>query len=360
MCNGLHIFLVRSSEAEANVDTLYQICHNGDMVESFKEKRVLFPQGGQRAFIDKVEEKISIRRMAGLCSCSERTIRDWRREKFPLRRSCLLILCKHSGLPVPKKLEYRGVYDHVRRAGKMGGQAVMRKYGRVPSDEQYRKQRWADWWQKEGVFREYPILRAKPIRRPKASPLLAEFIGIVMGDGGITQRQVTITLHHTDDRAYAAFVTRLIKRLFGVTPRIYHAPKDSVLDIVVSRTELVRYLHALGLPIGNKVRQRIDIPGWIIKDPALSLACIRGLIDTDGCVFTHRYRVRGKLYTYKKISFTSRSKPLLNSVGRILSLLGIVVRTTQYDVFIDSVSDVKKYFMQVRPHNQKHLNRYRN
>jgi len=39
-------------------------------------------------------------------------------------------------------------------------------------------------------------------------------------------------------------------------------------------------------------------------------------MDTDGCVFTHRYKSKGKWYSYKKLYFTSLSKPLLNSFFR--------------------------------------------
>ena len=35
--------------------------------------------------------------------------------------------------------------------------------------------------------------------------------------------------------------------------------------IVVSRSELVKYLNSLGLVIGNKVKQKFDIPAWIKK-----------------------------------------------------------------------------------------------
>jgi len=65
----------------------------------------------------------------------------------------------------------------------------------------------------------------------------------------------------------------------------------NVVRILLSRVELVRHLHNLGLKIGNKVKQLLDIPDWIKVNPEYSKVCLRGLIDTDGCVFRHNYKV---------------------------------------------------------------------
>lgn len=141
-------------------------------------------------------------------------------------------------------------------------------------------------------------------------------------------------------------------------PRLYHSPKDSTFDIVVSRVELVRYLHSLGLPIGNKVKQQFDIPEWIKRNQRFAVACVRGLVDTDGSVFMHNYISKGRQYHYKKLSFTSRSLPLQMSVAKILTDLGMRARVSGYDVRLDSIADVQKYFSIIGSHNPKHLKRY--
>lgn len=180
-----------------------------------------------------------------------------------------------------------------------------------------------------------------------------------MGDGGISNYQMVVTLHDTTDLKYAGFVMRLAEKLFGVRPSVYHHTKYAANNIVISRRELVQFLHRAGLPIGNKVRQRFDMPKWVKRSRKLSVACVRGLVDTDGCVIIHRYRVRGKLYQYKKLSFTSRSRPLQQSVAKILAGLGMRARISGYDVRLDSILDMQKYFSLVGTHNPKHLKRYR-
>lgn len=273
---------------------------------------------------------------------------------------CARSLSKHAHIPLPKNVVIRNRYEHVRRAGRKGAEAVMAKYGRVPIDEASRRERWQKWWEKIGQFRQPPQFQAKPIHKPPKSVELAEFIGTMMGDGGMHKYQSVITLHHIDDREYIDFVSRRIQKLFRIKPALYHIPRSSVFNIVVSRAEIVTYLHSLGLPVGNKVKQQFDIPEWIKKNRKYSIACIRGLVDTDGSVFTHSYKVKGKWYHYKKLSFCSRSQPLQHSVAKILTDLGMRARISGYDVRLDSIADVKKYFALVGSSNPKHLKRYVN
>jgi len=328
------------------------------MAKAFKDKRAIFPSGKQRTFLERIAEKITVAEMARISGYSERAFRDWRREKFSMPLTTVHALSKRSGVQVPKSMGTRDAYAHTARAGKMGIAAVIKRYGRIPHDEQYRKKQWRIWWESSGKFKKSPILGSKAIYRPKRSEELAEFVGIMMGDGGISEYQTVITLHHIDDFEYASFVMNTIKRLFRVTPSIYHSPKKSVNNIVVSRKELVKYLHELGLPVGNKIRQQFDIPKWIKDDRKFSIACLRGLVDTDGCIFTHRYKVKGKWYAYKKLSFTSASKPLRKSVFAFLYEFGFHPRITEEDVRLSSIEDMRQYFLSIGSHNPKHLRRY--
>ncbi len=330
------------------------------MTELIKTNRAVFPPGQQALFLQQVEGVIGVRKMATACKCSERTIRDWRREKFLMSEACVLLLAAEAGLPVPTNFVSQPQYVHTSAAGKRGGKALIDKFGRVPVDEALRKEKWREWWDTKGQFAEHKMLSAKEISIPKVSSELAEYVGVILGDGGISAAQVTVTLHHKDDLEYAAFVTNLTERLFSMKPSVYHLEEKSVNVIVVSRVELVRYLNSIELQTGNKVAHQVDIPNWIKESAELSIACLRGLIDTDGCVFTHTYKSRGKVYSYKKIDFTSASEPLRKSVFAILQSLDMTPRLTNHNsIRLESIKDVERYFEIVGSHNPKHLNRYR-
>ena len=138
--------------------------------------------------------------------------------------------------------------------------------------------------------------------------------------------------------------------------------KFLALDIVVSRTRLVQFcVEKLGLVIGNKVKQRVDIPNWIKDNRKFQIACVRGLVDTDGCIFTHRYRSNGRYYSYKKFDYTSVSQPLLRSAYEILKENGLNPRFFRgKSIRLDSIEDIRKYFEIFGTSNPKHLRRYQN
>lgn len=325
-------------------------------------QRAFLPRGGQREFIKLTQNKLglSLNDLALKVGVHRRTLFDWKREKYSMSLGVLKTLCRLTKLPLPKDLQIKNSFWYTSLGAKHGWIIVKEKYGRVPLDEKYRKKKWYEWWEKEGKFKTHPIINVcKPFNKPEPSEELAEFIGIMMGDGGMTPSQFCITLHHIDDLEFSHYVAKLIKKLFEVTPSITNITKDSVNRILVSRSGLVKYLNSLGVVIGNKVKQQFDIPDWIKGDNDYLKACIRGLVDTDGCIILHKYKVNGKQYVYKKLSFTTMSTPLRKSVFDTFQKWGLNSRISQNrDVRIDSISDMKSYFQIVGSKNQKHLKKY--
>lgn len=313
------------------------------MAEQSISNRIVFPLGEQSKLFDRILEKLSVHEAANICGFSERTIRDWRRGKFSVDARALHLLCKKVSMPFPSQGEIRNRYWYTTKGAFLGGSVVFKKYGRVGGDEEYRKRKWHEWWKREG---QYKPTSAKRIQEPIFSPEVAEFVGIILGDGGISHAQVTVTLHAKDDREYAEFVIGLMQSLFDVPVGIHRRKEVLAIDYVVSRRALVKFCtEKLGLKQGNKIKHQVDIPQWIKNNKEYSIACVRGLVDTDGSVFDHRYKVNGKQYSYKKLSFTSRSEPLRQSVFEILEGLELRARFgSSYDVRIDSREDVKRYF----------------
>lgn len=290
---------------------------------------------------------------------SARTVRDWRREKINMSLRALKRLSKKMGAPIPKDIKILSPFWYVPIGARLGASRMLKKYGRVGGDPNYRKKMWREWWEKTGKYLPSPILNSpRPFHKPRYSSSLAEFIGIMIGDGGLTKYQAKITLHHKDDREYIDFVSSLIKKLFEVPIKICHRPNISVKELVVSRKGLVDYLHKMGLPIGDKIRQNIDIPGWIKNSKNYSLACIRGLVDTDGSIFTHKYESHNKQYGYKKLDFSTASPHLMSSASKIFKKLGIKTYINKTSLRIENTNDMQKYFDLIGSHNPKHIKNY--
>ncbi len=271
-------------------------------------------------------------------------------------------ICKQRKCGIPKNIEIKEAYWYTDKGAKAGGRAIVAKYGKVGGNEEYRKKKWREWWKNEGKWNPSKITRPLPFRKPEFSEALAEFVGIVLGDGGISNYQITVTLNSIDDGEYLKFVQKLVENLFEIPTGTYFHNGSIACRIVISRTGLISYLtQKIGLKRGNKVRQQVDIPRWIKKDKKYSIACVRGLIDTDGCVIIHRYFSKRKRYLYKKVGFKNHSCPLLKSVSNMLSDLKIEHRIMKSgrDVRIEAKKDVERYFRLVGTNNPKHLKRYK-
>lgn len=327
------------------------------MIDSLTAKKAKFPSTEKQAlWMLKVCTKVSTGRMALICSCSERTIRGWKMGKTMMPYKSLLLLAKEADVLVPK-IQQIDRYEHTRRAGLTGSSVVMKKYGRVPVNENVRKENWRKWFDNGGK-NEISDFFIKNICVPERNEKLAEFIGIMLGDGGMTQYQVSVTLHSIDDLEYGLFVKSLVQKLFGVMPSVYVRKDAHAHSIVLARKRAVTFLVSLGLVTGNKVKQQINIPTWILENEEYSLACLRGLMDTDGSVYLHKYKVGGKEYQYKKLCFSSASVPLQNDVLFILHRFGSTATCSGTNVRIDAVCDVTRYMKVIGTHNPKHLKRY--
>jgi hypothetical protein len=210
------------------------------------------------------------------------------------------------------------------------------------------------------IARKCGFIVRKTIIAPPRSVKLANFIGIMLGDGGIRSKyQLTVSLNYETDREFAKYVALLIQRLFGVGNIIQRRKGSLGADIVVSSASVVDFLLKHGLKSGNKIRNRVDIPAWIKKNKEFRKACIRGLFDTDGSLYCHRYKVNHKWYEYLKLDFTSCSKPLLNSVYAILSGLRIKSSLKGVHITISAQAEVNRYLASIGSSNQKFVDRWK-
>jgi len=331
------------------------------MAERHKSKRVKFSKNRQKDFLFSAKNKLGITwsEFAEILEISGRNLSDWKREKITLSLNKVNLICKKTNTHFPENITLLSPYWYTSKGASKGGLAVLKKYKIIGGDPNIRMKKWQEWWEKKGKFQKHPILGKRlPIKKPTSSIKLAEYFGIVLGDGGISRRQVSITLNRETDKEYVKFVKKMIENLFGVAPGLYSELESKADTIVVSRTELVDYLtqKKMGLRIGNKIKQKIDIPNWIKQKRAYRIACVRGLIDTDGSVYKHTYIVKNKTYCYKKLSFCSMSPPLLLTVFETLKNIGLKPRIYKgKEIKIEDTQKVRDYFRIVGSHNKKHL-----
>ncbi|HEY9583518.1 MAG TPA: LAGLIDADG family homing endonuclease [Candidatus Paceibacterota bacterium] len=330
------------------------------MAQSFTSDRIIFEKGEQAKFIFACKSRLDITwtALSHKLNINSRSLRNWSKEEKRMAYDSAVKLSEISGVNLPKNIKILKWSDHLKNISVKGGNAHYYKYGKV-SDESLRKKSWQEWWEKEGKFKNIKILQRKEIRIPTRDAQLAEFVGIMIGDGNITDYAITITLDTLADKEYILYVKNLLKKLFGINPKIYNLKKYRATNITIQRKNLTEFCGTLGLGVGDKIRQNLDIPNWIKENSDFYIACIRGLFDTDGCVFNHSYKVNGKRYNYIKIALTNKCTLVLLSVKRFLINLGFYVRITKdgNDIRIEKKEDVKKYMEIVGTSNQKFKNK---
>lgn len=336
------------------------ICSKRDSKAIVGIMRIKFHPGEQREFIEKLSLKsgYSTAMLAEIAGVHPRSFRDWKREKLTMTVNACDIFCKTFNLLLPENREKMIERWQIARkeANRKGGLSRFARHGSPGTPEGRSKGgiKSIANLKKNGIF---PTV--KVYNFPNFDTALAEYVGIMLGDGGITSGQCTITLNSEADRNYIYFVSDFAKQLFGENPKQFQHKGDKAITLYYNGVSLVKFLVFIGLRIGNKVKQQVDVPDWIKDSPNYRKACLRGLVDTDGGIFLHKYKVAGKEYIYKKMSFSNRSIPLLVFVRNTLQDLGftpkVIDKVENKKVWLYNQSEVARYLCVVGTHNARLL-----
>lgn len=180
------------------------------------------------------------------------------------------------------------------------------------------------------------------------SEQLAEFFGVMLGDGSLSHFQIVVTLGNKEEK-YAQYVVRLVEKVFSVRPRIA-IRKKGYRDVYLGSVQATAWLFSQGL-VGNKVKCQVDVPKWIFSDTAFMRVCVRGFFDTDGSVYRLKFGIQ--------LSFSNKSRPLLISLQYMLSALGYTPSEISADkIYITKRKEIERFFREVKPANSKHQKRY--
>ncbi|MCX5712779.1 MAG: hypothetical protein NTY47_06970, partial [Candidatus Omnitrophica bacterium] len=246
--------------------------------------RVKLLNGQQNMFLNRVAKYFDLdwAKIAIVSNICERTLRAWRAEEYNMSYEALIKLHKVSSFSIPKIVNILPEYWSAKKFARKGALRRHELYGDVDTLEGRRR----GGINAQCLFRSNPkyaalhcIKTRKPINEPKLSIELAEFIGIMLGDGGMTDYQINITFNTQTDKEYGIYINKLLKRLFLISPVTINTNCDNADRIIASSKNLVQFLQEKGLKIGNKVKQRVDVPVWVLKNKNYVKSCLRGLID---------------------------------------------------------------------------------
>lgn len=197
--------------------------------------------------------------------------------------------------------------------------------------------------------------------------LFLEFYGALLGDGWISIftnkvsgkkiRFIGFSGHIKNDKEYLIRIKNITKKLFSRDGYMRDKLKYNTVEFTFGHIDLINLLHnELNFPIGLKINLKID--DRFLKDWNLSKYIIRGLFDTDGCLFFDkdpRYKS-----PYPVIDITTNSKELRNQLKQILDNNHYKVILNAKGIRIKGVKQMIKWFKEIEPKNKRHLLKYEN
>ncbi len=182
----------------------------------------------------------------------------------------------------------------------------------------------------------------------KKSKELAEFFGIMLGDGSLSPNQIMVTLGSKENE-YVLYVQKILQNIFQTYVNI-SIRKKGYCDVYISSVEISKWLKNEGL-VYNKVKSQVDAPKWIFNNKSYCESFIRGFFDTDGSVYKLKYGIQ--------IALTNKSAPLLISLQKMLITLEYrVSKVSSYKIYLTRQEDINRFFREIKPMNLKHLKRF--
>lgn len=183
------------------------------------------------------------------------------------------------------------------------------------------------------------------------NPEICEIVGAFIGDGylgnyGKRKNHYVIGFsgNKTLDEDYLTnHLCKLLKKQFiSIRPHIQYRKEEHTIVLKIYSKELFLFFVNLGFKPGSKSRN-VVIPPRIVRNKKLLLPAIRGIFDTDGCVFLDKrknYRI-----PYARITIQTASIPLIQQLQEVLS--------QDYTLYVDkSNRDGKRNTLEIYGHRQ--------
>ena len=146
---------------------------------------------------------------------------------------------------------------------------------------------------------------------------LAEFLGILLGDGNLNKSSNCITIVGSLEEYsyYNDYIVPLIRELFPVNPKLRKRNDRNAIYVDFNSKEVMNYLENLGLVRGHK--RNAAIPSFIKNSLSLTSHFLRGLFDTDGCLKFSRQSKN--INYYPRIRFCFSNTSFSREIGALLN-----------------------------------------
>lgn len=309
-------------------------------------KRVVFPFGEQRQFIQNVCKEKSLRKFLidNKIDVSYSAFKKYYSERSTISLHVFNLLCD-IGKIEKNSLDFKTVNENwgAVKGGKKGIKTLFEKYDKNILNK---------WRSVGGKNSNSGGRKANEISFPDiVDEKLAEIIGAHLGDGTLTKYFLRISGDKRYDIHYFNYLSSLIEKTIKMKPTIRPENNRNTLYLEVRSREFCKEMHErFGIPYGDKIKGNASIPNEILKKHELMKACIRGLIDTDGSVCRRD--------NYMCLAFDSRNKILINHVWNFCSDINVFTYRSSEQIGTNSWKKIIKYFSIIGSSNMRHIIRF--
>lgn len=165
---------------------------------------------------------------------------------------------------------------------------------------------------------------------------LAEFYGILIGDGCVSKFRSQGRLHYairvdgnslTDIEYYNNHLKPLTERVVNRTVNVKFRKVGNCIFIMFEYKDFAVFLNSrLGFPFGKK--GEISISSEFIKNQKYLIAILRGLFDTDGCLYFTKNNSENRYYPI--IELSTHSSALINQLYQVFTDLKFRVKISHF------------------------------
>ena len=183
----------------------------------------------------------------------------------------------------------------------------------------------------------------KPIKKVNKSEDLAELIGIMLGDGNMWHTSIRIAFDKRN-KIYIDYVEKLFYRIFDIPLKKITINSTNQAYLYCCNKLASQRLLDFGLKRGDKIKNNVGIPKWINENINYTRACLRGLIDTDGCI----YKCKREKQMY--IKFTNFNSTLLKDFKDLTVLMEYhFARANKNNWCLYRKEEVVRFIKEIKP-----------
>ena len=193
---------------------------------------------------------------------------------------------------------------------------------------------------------------------------LCEFVGAFIGDGFLGgMKTVGISGNSDLDKEYLGFQMKNINLLFGLEGKIFKRTNSKSVELRFNSKRFCEFMiDRFGFPKGVKT-YTVKIPEEILNsEEKFVFAAIRGIFDTDGCVFLDRRKIYKK--PYPRISLQIVSKNLAEQLFVVLSRTfsvykGFNASRQSHYIEVYGIEQLQKWMRLIGFSNERNLRKVR-